>query len=344
MRRRLIAVAAAATLLAVPAVITPYGLVLACSTLVLAIAALGVNLLLGHAGLLSLGHAAYFGTGAYAGAFLFTFFDVWSLEIYLLVGVAASAGLAAVAGGLCVRSSRLHFAILTLALAESLRALFVSGAAFQPFGDVGKGFYLVGEGGLYIPRLHLLGREVGPERFVPVLYYVILAAFVACVALLDRTARSPFGLALRGARDSAVRAAFVRVDVRAIRWRAFVLSGAVTGLAGALAGLLDRQVTPEQLGWLLSARLVVAVVLGGPASLGGPVLGAAILTGLSEVAHRVSLAHNLVLGALLIGVALRCPGGLAEAVATGRARLERLAGRRGHGRRRPGSGAPAGTA
>lgn len=323
MRARLAAAAGVAALLAVPAVVTPYGLVLACTALVLAIAALGVNLLLGDAGLLSLGHAAYFGMGAYAGAFLFTFFDVWSLELYLLAGVATATGLAVLAGGLCVRSTRIHFTILTLAFAESARALFVSGAAFRPFGDVGKGFFLIGEGGLYIPRLLLLRREVPAERFVPVLYYLVVAAFVGCIVLLRRITRSPLGLALRGARDNAVRAAFVGVDVRAVRWRAFVLSGAVTGLAGALAGLLDRQVTPEQLGWLLSARLVVAAVLGGPRVFAGPVLGAAVLTALQEVAHRAPLAHQLVLGTLLVAVAAWFPDGMAGAVVAGLGRLAR---------------------
>jgi branched-chain amino acid transport system permease protein len=269
-----------------------------------------VNLLLVGGGLLSLGHAAFFGIGAYTGAFLFTFFDVWSFEAYVLAGVAAAGGLAAIAGGLCVRSTRMHFAIFTLAFAESVRALFVSGAAFRPFGDVGKGFFLVGEGGLYIPRLHMLGHEVGPDAFVPVLYYVIVAAFAGSAALLRLVSRSSFGLALRGTRDSPTRAAFVGVDVRGVRWRAFVVSGAVTGLAGALAGQLDRQVTPEQLGWLLSARFVVAAVLGGSGVFTGPVLGAGVLTGLAEIARRLALGHDLALGLLLVAVARRLPEGV----------------------------------
>jgi branched-chain amino acid transport system permease protein len=304
---------AVVALLAVPTMVTPYVLVVVCSALVLAIAGLGANLLLGYGGLLSLGQAAYFGIGAYTGAFLVTFFDVGSFEAYLLAGVAVAAGLAALAGRVCVRSTGIHFTILTLAFAESVRALFVSGVAFRPFGDVGKGFFFVGEGGLYIPRLAMLGRSLPPAAFVPVLYHAVFGAFLACFVLLRRVTRSPFGLAIQGARDNATRAVFVGVDVRAVRWRAFVLAGAVTGLAGALAGQLDRQVTPEQLGWLLSARLVVAVVLGGPGVFAGPIVGAVAVTGLGELAHRLPLAHNLVLGALLVVTARRFPDGLAGA-------------------------------
>jgi branched-chain amino acid transport system permease protein len=263
-----------------------------------------VNLLLGYTGLLSLGHAAYFGTGAYAGAFLFAFGDLGSLEAYLAAGVAAATALAAVSGSVCVRATRLHFSILTLALAQVLHSLFVGGAVFLPFGDRGKGYYFIGHGGFHIPRFTVAGIDPGPEAFVTVLYYIILAAFLSCLGLMWRLVRSPFGTALRAIRDNATRAACVGIPVRSYRWRAFVISAMFTGLAGGLTGQLDRQITPQQLAWFFSIQLVVATVLGGPRNFLGPVTGAFLVVGLKEVALRFALYHNVILGVLLVAIVI----------------------------------------
>jgi branched-chain amino acid transport system permease protein len=173
--------------------------------------------------------------------------DLQSLEAYLLVGVLTATAAAALAGVWCVRATRIHFTILTLAFAELVRAVFVSGAVYRPLGDFGKGLFFVGDGGLYIRRFTMLGTDPPPERFIPTFYYVILLAFFLSLGVLWRVGRSPFGMALRAIRDNDVRAALVGVPVRLYRWRAFVISGAITGLAVALYGQLDRQVTPEQL-------------------------------------------------------------------------------------------------
>jgi branched-chain amino acid transport system permease protein len=291
-----------------PLVLNPYWVFVLGYGLTLAIACLGVNLLLGHTGLLSLGHAAYFGIGAYTGAFLFTFGDAYSLEVYLASGIVAAAGLAAVTGALCVRTTRIHFSILTLALAQVIHSLFVSGAVFRPFGTMGKGFFLIGHGGLYIPRFTMAGVELSPEAFATVFYYVILLAFLATAGLMWRVVHSPFGMALRAIRDNATRAECVGIPVRSYRWRAFVISGTVTGLAGALFGQHVRQITPQHLDWLFSAHLVVATLLGGTTYFVGPVVGALTVVALSEIALRFALHHNLILGVLLIIVAARRRG------------------------------------
>lgn len=305
----------ALALLPMPALLAPYPLIELCYALVLGIACLGLNLVLGTTGLLSLGHAAYFGLGAYAGAFLFNAADLQSLEAYLLVGVLTATAAAALAGAWCVRATRIHFTILTLAFGQLVQAVFVTGAVYRPLGEYGKGLFYVGYGGLYIPRFTILGMAPAPERFIPAFYYVILAAFFAALGVLWRVSRSPFGMALRAIRDNDVRAAFVGIPVRAYRWRAFVLSGAITGLAGALYGQLDRQVTPEQLGWFFSAKLVVATILGGTRWFLGPVVGGALFVALQHVANRFALSHGLVLGGLLIATVLACPGWIAEAPA-----------------------------
>jgi branched-chain amino acid transport system permease protein len=309
----LLAVGAVMFAAAMPLVLHPYHVIVVSSALVLAIACLGVNLLLGYTGLLSLGHAAYFGVGAYAGAFLFTFGDMLSLEGHLVAGVVAATTLAAVVGMLCVRSTRIYFTILTLAFAQVVHSLFVGGMVFRPFGEYGKGFFLIGEGGLYIPRFTLLGINVAPEVFNTVFYYVVLAAFLASTVSMWRLVHSPFGLALRAIRDNAERAEFVGIRVRRYRWGAFMLSAMFTGLAGGLAGQLDRQVTTQQLSWQFSAYLVVATVLGGKAHFWGPVVGALTVVLLREVALRFTEYYSLLLGSMLVIVVLAAPNGLAGA-------------------------------
>jgi branched-chain amino acid transport system permease protein len=305
---RLAAAVAGGALL--PLVLPPYPLLELCYVLVLATAGLGLNLLLGTTGLLSLGHAAFFGIAAYAGGFLFYAWDVQALEAYLAAGVLAAGALAAAVGALCVRATRIHFTIMTLAFGQMVHALFIAGLVFRLGGERGLGMFYVGSGGIYLPRLTVLGAEPAPERFVAVLYYVILAAFAGALTLLWRIGRSPFGLALRGIRDNDLRARFVGLPLARFRWRAFVVSGLVTGLAGALYGELDRQVTPEQLDWLFSARLVIATILGGTGHFLGPVAGAAALVLLQDLALRLTVHDGLVLGALLIAAILRLPGGL----------------------------------
>ena len=306
---------AALALAPMPALLPPYQLIELCYALIVGIACLGLNLVYGTTGLLSLGHAAYFGLGAYAGAFVFNVADLQSLEAYLLLGVITATLAAAVAGAGCVRATRIHFTILTLAFGQLVQALFVTGAVYRPLGDYGKGLFYVGYGGLYIPRFTILGMAPAPERFIATFYYVILVAFFVALGVLWRVSRSPFGMALRAIRDNDVRAAFVGIAVRAYRWRAFVLSGAITGLAGALYGQLDRQVTPEQLSWFFSAKLVVATIIGGTQWFLGPVVGGAIFVALQHIANRFALSHGLILGVLVIAVVFACPGGIADATA-----------------------------
>jgi len=310
--------AVALVLLAAPLLLPAYSLLVLQEALVLALACLGLNLLLGTSGLLSLGHAAYFGLGGYAGGLLYTFVGVESLEVYLAAGVAAAAMAAAAAGVVCVRATRIHFSILTLAFTQILHSLFVSGIAFRPFGGVGHGLFLEGGGGLYVPRLTVLGRALAPEPFGLAFYYVVVATVGAAALLLRRIDGSPFARALRAGRDNELRALCLGIPVRRFRWYAFVLSGTAVGLAGGLFGQLGRQVTPQQLGWFFSAELVLATVLGGTGRFWGPAVGAGAVVVLRELSLRFTLHRSLVLGLLLVAVTLLWPGGLASAL--GRAR------------------------
>lgn len=293
-----------------PHVLPPYYLIVLSAALAFAIACLGVNLLLGYTGLLSLGQAAYFGVGAYTGGLIYTFSPVTSLEVYLASGVLLAAALAALFGSLCVRATRIHFTILTLAFAQMVHSLFISGLAFRPFGRVGEGLFLEGGGGLYLPRFAILGIEFSPGAFDTALYYVVLLAFSLCLFFMWRLVNSPFGKALRAIRENDTRAECIGIRVRRYRWFAFVIAGIFTGLGGGLFGQIHRQVTPEQLHWLFSTKMVLATVLGGTRHFLGPVLGAFAFVALQEVSLRFTLYHGLVLGVLLIAVVLLLPDGV----------------------------------
>lgn len=316
--------AGAVALLSMPFVLPAYPLIILSDLLVFAIACMGMSLAFGMAGLLSFGHATFFGISAYVGAFLVRFTPVGSFEIYFIVGLSFAVSMAAVVGFICVRATRIFFTILTLAFCQIVYSLFVNGAAFDLFGGEGRAIYMVTEGSMYLPRLSLAGRQFGPHDFIPAFYNVIVAGFVVSALLLWRIGRSPFGNSLRAIRDNATRAVFIGIPVRQYRWYAFMLAGLFTGLAGSLYGQLTRQITPEQLDWVFSAKLVLAIVIGGVRHFLGPILGAAVLVGLEEAARRWPLYDDMILGALLIAVVFAFPRGIAGMLASLADRIKAL--------------------
>jgi branched-chain amino acid transport system permease protein len=284
--------------------------------LVFSIACLGLNLAYGTAGMLSFGHATYFGVSAYTGAFFYRFSDLDSLELYLLSGVLCATIFAAAIGFLCVRTTKIFFSILTLAASMVVYSLVIDGAVFRLFGGVGWGLYLLGGGSMYLPRFSILRTDFLPHEFIPVFYNVIVAAFLVSALLLWRLSGSPFGQALRAIRDNDTRAAFIGIPVWQFRWHAFIISGFFVGLAGGLYGQLARQITPDQLHWLFSAQLVLATVLGGTRHFLGPVLGAFAFVGLDEIASQWTVGRYMAFGVLLIVVVFAFPRGIAGAAVT----------------------------
>lgn len=309
-------VIAIAVFFCMPLLLNPYYLIILNYALVLSIGCLGLNLLFGNTGLVSFGHAAYFGLGAYTGTFLYTFAGIKSLEVFLLSGLICAISVSAVIGAICVRATRIHFTILTLAFAQMLHALFISGIIFRPFGGVGKGLFLLGAGGVYIPRLTIFGTLFNPDAFNTAFYYVTLIVFFVCAFIMWQMVHSPFGKALRAVRDNDIRAEFVGVRVRRYRWVAFIISAGFTALAGGLFGQLSRQMTPQQLHWVLSAKLVLATVLGGTKHFLGPVVGAFTLEILDNISLRFTHYRNLISGVVLIIIVLVLPGGLTSGAMT----------------------------
>jgi branched-chain amino acid transport system permease protein len=292
-------------LVVLPFAAPPYQTVLLSYGLIFAIAALGFNLLLGYTGLLSFGHSAYFGMGAYAVALAVKYLKFTSMEMLLLGGVLASALVSVVFGFLCVRYTRIFFGILTMALSQVLWSL-----AFKFFWVTG------GSDGLRVPTPTLLGGLVrmGDGDKLDFLshryYFYVLAVFVAAVLLMWLIVHSPFGKALQAIRDNETRAEFVGVHVRGYRLVAFVISGVYTGLAGVLWVPLNGLTTPDILHWTFSGKIVFFTVLGGFQTFAGPIIGAVAYNYLETYAVGHTVYWQLVLGVVLVVLVLVLPAGI----------------------------------
>jgi branched-chain amino acid transport system permease protein len=302
------AVPVALILLVLPQIATPYQTILMSYGLIMAIAALGFNLLLGYSGLLSFGHSAYFGLGAYAVAFMVKYLHVTSMELFLLGGLIATLLVTAVFGVICVRYTRIFFAILTMALSQVLWSL-----AFKFFWVTG------GTDGLRIPTPMILNGLVSvPKNKIAFLsstyYYYVLVVFLIFVALMWVIVHSPFGQALQAIRDNETRAAFLGVRVRQARWVAFMISGGFTGVAGILWAPLNGLTTPDILYWPFSGEIVFLTVLGGFGTFSGPIIGAVVFNYLKTYAVGVTVYWQLLLGAVLIVLVLALPTGIMGAL------------------------------
>ena len=298
------AVPIAVLLALVPYVIEPYHTILLGYGLVMAIAVLGFNLLLGYTGLLSFGHSAYFGVGAYAVAFMVKYLHTQSMELFLLGAIVASVLVTTLFGYVCVRYTRIFFSILTLALSQVLWSL-----AFKFFWVTG------GTDGLRVPTPKLLGVVTGEREDKIVFlshgyYHYVLVVFILCVALMWLIVHSPFGKALQAIRDNEVRARFVGIQIRRYRLVAFLVSGVFTGIAGALWVPLNGLTTPDILYWPFSGEIVFMAVLGGFRNFTGPIVGAVVFNYLKTYAVGFTVYWQALLGLVLVVLVVVLPTGI----------------------------------
>ncbi len=319
-RLLIVALVIVAVLAALPYVIDTYQTQLLTYGLVFAIAALGFNLLLGYTGLLSFGHSAYFGMGAYAVAFIVRDLGTQSMELCILGGLAATLVVAALFGYVCVRHTRIFFGILTLALSQVLWSL-----AFKFFWVTG------GTDGIRVAsnKLTLLGGLIdfqgrgAFQRFVFAYYYYVLALFALSTIVMWVIVHSPFGKALQAIRDNEVRAGFIGIRVRRYRWIAFVVSGLFTGLAGILWVPLNGLTTPDILYWPFSGEIVFMAVLGGFRNFTGPIVGAVTFNYLKTYAVASSEYWQLLLGVVLVVLVMVLPSGIIGTIARFAGRFRR---------------------
>ncbi len=298
------AVPIAVALFVLPLLIEPYQSILLAYGLAMAIAVLGFNLLLGYTGLLSFGHSAYFGVGAYAVAFMVKYLHVQSMELFLLGAIAASILVTALFGYVCVRYTKIFFSILTLALSQVLWSL-----AFKFFWVTG------GTDGLRVPTPKLLGVVTGESEdkiyfLAHGYYYYVLAVFILCVALMWLIVHSPFGKALQAIRDNETRARFIGIRIRRYRFVAFLVSGVFTGIAGALWVPLNGLTTPDILYWPFSGEIVFMAVLGGFRNFTGPIVGAVVFNYLKTYAVGFTVYWQAFMGVILVVLVMVLPTGL----------------------------------
>ncbi|WP_332813287.1 branched-chain amino acid ABC transporter permease [Ramlibacter sp.] len=277
--------------------------------LVYAVAATSLNLLLGYGGMISLGHAAFFGLGAYSTGILLSE-GVQSGFLHLLA-VVAVAGLAAlVIGAISLRTRGVYFIMITLAFAQML---FYLGNSIKGYG---------GDEGLTVRVRSLLPGGID-LRDDPTFYYCALAVLAAQLLLLHRFAASRFGRAVQALRDDEVRAEALGLPVFAAKLAVFVVAGVMCGAAGALSVNLQGYVSPNLLHWTQSGTLLVMVLLGGVGTLWGGLLGAAALLLMQEVLSAQTEYWEFWIGWVLLAVVLFARGGLAgllQAVAARRIR------------------------
>lgn len=290
-------------LLALPLVLSPYRLLLMLPFMAYGVILLGLNLLFGHTGLVSFGHALFVGIGAYTGAFLTVRAGIRSLEVIVLVAAVLGALAAALVGLLCVRYVKIYFGMLTLAF----------GMVFYTF--LLKFYRLTGgDEGMQVLRPLLLGFNLDAmpktSYLVGPYYYYCLGVLVVAAAVMWRIVHSPFGLCLRTIRDNPVKAEALGVSVTRYRWYAFVISAVFAAVGGALLGPPTGNVDPTLAYWTHSGSLVFMVLLGGFASFFGPVLGAFVFIFLQDAVMSVVPYWRLVFGAILAVIVIFAPGGL----------------------------------
>jgi branched-chain amino acid transport system permease protein len=253
--------------------------------MILAIAAISLNLILGYGGLVSFGHAAYLGVGAYAVGIL-AFYGVTNGWLQFALAMGASALVAAAIGAISIRASGIYFIMITLAFTQMLYYLGLSVAEFG--GDDGM-------------RLKARSRFPLIDLADPVVsYYVALASMLLSVFLIHRIVNSRFGMVLRACKSNDARSRAIGLSPYPYRLAAFVIAGALCGLAGALYANHTNYLTPGFMSWQQSGELMFMVILGGMASTSGPVLGAFALLLVEEVLKGWTEHWQVVLGPLLV--------------------------------------------
>ena len=293
-----LALAAAALALGlVPFALGSYQLSLLTKMLIFAIFAMSLNLILGYAGLPSLGHAAYFGVAGYTAALL----ALRGLDHFWLdfgAGVVAATATAALFGVLALRTRGAYLLMITLALAQVLWGIAFGWRSLSGGDD--------GLPGVPRPAVGLPWSLADGVR----VYYLVLVVFALTTAMLWLIIRSPFGRALIGIRESERRMEVLGYNTWAHKYVAFVIAGALAGVAGTLFVYENRFVSPAYLSVVLSATGLIMVILGGAGTLLGPALGSAAIVFLENLTSAHTQRWQLVLGLIYVGVTLFAPAGL----------------------------------
>jgi len=288
----------------------PFLITLTTRAVIFAIAGVGLNFVLGFGGLVSFGHAAFFGLGGYAMGILayhaqtytplmeapFLIEGTKSMPVIWLVAVVISATTALAIGALSLRTTGVYFIMITLAFAQMF---YYFANSWPTYG---------GEDGLSI---YIRNDFPGLNTMDPIQFYMICYVILVLVlGFVWAAARSPFGLMLGAARQNEERVQAVGQTPYRLYLVSFTISGAITGLAGALFADLNRFVSPTMFAWNMSGEIMIFVILGGVGRVFGPVAGAALFILLEHLLGGLSEFWHVYLGAILLGVVLFARGGL----------------------------------
>lgn len=273
----------------------PYYVTLFTRVVIFALAAVGLNLILGYGALVSFGHAMYIGIGAYAVGIL-SYHGVGSGWVQLAAALAVGAAVAAVIGLVCLRTSGMAFIMITLAFAQMF--YFLAFTLKQYGGDDGLSINARSDFGLFT-----LANNT-------VLYYVAFGVLVACLIAFRRLVHSRFGMVLRGCRSNERRMAALGFPTLRYKLTAYVLSALVCVVAGVLLANLTKFTAPSYMAWQASGDLIVMIVLGGMGTVVGPVVGAVALLILEEILAGWTTHWMIVLGPVIVLIVLTAKKGL----------------------------------
>ncbi len=279
----------------------PFLLDLALRIMILSVAAVSLNLILGYGGMISFGHAAYIGIGAYAVG-IPAYYGEHNGYLQLPLAIGAGALFALVTGYICLRTKGVYFIMITLAFAQMAYFAFVS---IEEYG---------GDDGLVIEQRSEFSGIIDMESTLE-FYYVVLAFLFGALYLVSRIVNARFGMVVQGAKANDERMQSLGFDTFRYRLTCYVIAGAMAAAAGWLMGNYNYFFSPEMMSWTHSGELIFMVVLGGAGTMFGPVLGAIVLIILEELLSSATVYWPLILGAILIAVVLFARGGLEGALA-----------------------------
>jgi len=282
-------------ILLVPLFVDTFQLILLTEIAILSLASMSVYFLFGPGGMVSFGHAAFFGGGAYAAALLVHYVQT-PMELALLLAPLLTGLLALIIGWFCVRLSGVYFAMLTLAFAQICWSI-----VFQ-WGD-----FTGGDDGI----LSIWPSQWADDKVV--FYYLTMVLCVGGILVLRYLIFTPFGYTMRACRDSALRVDSIGINLRRHQWLAFIVAGVFTGLAGGIYVFSKGSVFPDEMAIPRSFDFLYMVLLGGIETLSGPVVGSAAFTWLHDKISRIEF-WQLILGFIFILLVVAFPQGIAGSI------------------------------
>ncbi len=295
-------IAVAVILLILPQITPTYYLFLSTEVLIFAIAAVALNLLVGYTGLISFGHAAFFGLGGYAVAVILTHTGIQNFGLVILLVVLITTGFSMAMGLIMVRTSGFYFLMITLALAQMVWGIIYG---WYPVTGGSSGLFT------YLPPNLGLPWNVGDFT---AFYYLALAFFVVCIFMMYRITTSPYGHTLVGIREDEVRMEALGYNTWRYKYSIIVISGMFTGLAGALKAYQDNAITPSSASFVLSALLLLMILLGGRHVFIGPAVGAFVVWFLRQFLSSYTEYWASVLGVLFIALVMFASRGVVGSI------------------------------